>query len=384
MRTNIGSMAYPAYRRFAKFIGLAAFSLWLALVALATVAPFAPGVAVAAPPVLAPVVPGKTLAFPRDHGAHPDFRTEWWYVTGWLQTPQGQPLGFQITFFRSATDHDRANPSRFAPQQLIIAHAALSDPSLGKLLHDQKSAREGFGLAHAKQDDTDVKLDNWRFRRGADGRYRASITARDFSLELELAPQQPPMLQGERGFSRKGPRPQQASYYYSLPQLQVSGSIGRDGKTQAVGGSAWLDHEWSTSVLDENAAGWDWLGANLDDGGALMAFQIRGKDGAKLWAHAALRHADGRITQFGPGLVDFNPQRRWRSPRTDASYPVAQTVVTGPHAWQISPLQDDQELDSRQSTGAVYWEGAVILRRDGHPAGKGYLELTGYVKPLKL
>jgi len=353
---------------------------------------FSSTMAHAAAPLLAPVVPGKTLVFPRDHGAHPDFRTEWWYVTGWLQTPQGKPLGFQITFFRSATDHDRANPSRFAPTQLIIAHAALSDPGLGKLVHDQKSAREGFGLAYAKQPDTDVKIDNWQLRRGQDGRYRASITARDFSLNLELAPTQPPMLQGEHGYSRKGPRPQQASYYYSQPQLQVSGSVSHHAnrgatpgsQAQAVSGSAWLDHEWSTSVLDENAAGWDWLGANLDDGAALMAFQIRGKDGKKLWAHAAWRDAGGRIMQFGPDQINFTPARRWRSPRTDASYPVAQVLTTGPHAWEISPLQDDQELDSRQSTGAVYWEGAVTIRRNGQAAGHGYLELTGYVKPLKL
>ncbi len=357
---------------------LAAATIWSGF------ANFLAAEAFAAPPVLAKVMPGKALVFPRDHGAHPDFRTEWWYATGWLQTPDGKPIGFQITFFRSATDHDRANPSRFAPKQLIIAHAALSDPAQGKLMHDQKSAREGFGLAYAKTGDTDVKIGDWRLQRGDDGRYRAVIAARDFTLDLELAPRQPPMLQGEGGFSRKGPQPQQASYYYSQPQLQVSGSVSRAGRLQKVAGTAWLDHEWSTTVLDENAAGWDWLGANLDDGGALMAFQIRAKDGSKLWAHAALRDADGRITQFGPGQVSFSATRRWRSPRTDAIYPVAQTLVTGPHAWQIAPLQDDQELDSRQSTGAVYWEGAVTLRRDGQPAGRGYLELTGYVKPLKL
>ncbi len=340
--------------------------------------------AFAAPPRLTPVVPGKALAFPRDYGAHPDFRTEWWYVTGWLQTPDNKPLGFQITFFRSATDHDPANPSKFAPKQLIIAHAALSDPALGKLQHDQKSARAGFDLAYAKQGDTDVKVDGWRLVRAQNGQYRATITARDFALTLDLAPGQAVMLQGDQGFSRKGPKPGQASYYYSKPHLQVSGSVTRSGKSQQVDGSAWLDHEWSTSVLDENAAGWDWLGANLDDGSALMAFQIRGKDGAILWAHAALRDAGGRVTRFAPEQVRFIPERRWRSPRTNASYPVAQTVTTGPHTWQLLPLQDDQELDSRQSTGAVYWEGAVTIWREGQPAGRGYLELTGYVKPLKL
>jgi predicted secreted hydrolase len=340
--------------------------------------------AFARPPQLSQVVPDKPLSFPHDFGAHPDFRTEWWYATGWLEMPDKKPIGFQITFFRSATDHDPANPSRFAPKQLIIAHAALSDPRAGKLLHDQRSAREGFGLAYAKQGDTDVKVDGWRLLRNRDGSYSAEIQAGEFNLKLNLTPTQPPMLQGAGGFSRKGPKLQQASYYYSEPQLNVSGTVSREGKPVAVKGTAWLDHEWSTSVLDADAAGWDWTGINLDDGGALMAFQIRSKDGRKLWAHAALRDASGRVKQFSPDEVQFNPVHTWRSPRTNAAYPVAVAIQAGTSTWQLTPLQDDQELDSRQSTGAVYWEGAVSVTRDGKPAGRGYLELTGYVKPLKL
>ncbi|MGV3740682.1 MAG: lipocalin-like domain-containing protein [Burkholderiaceae bacterium] len=340
--------------------------------------------AFAAPPKLSQVILNTPLSFPRDFGAHPDFRTEWWYATGWLEMPDGKPLGFQVTFFRSATDHDPANPSKFAPKQLIIAHAALSDPALGKLLHDQRSAREGFGLAYAKQGDTDVKLDDWRFVRRPDGTYLAEIPGREFTLRLTLSPTQKPMLQGDAGFSRKGPKPEQASYYYSEPHLRVSGTVVREGKTIEVKGNAWLDHEWSTTVLDSDAAGWDWTGINLDDGGALVAFQIRSKDGRKIWSHAALRDATGRVTQFETDAVQFTPSRTWRSPRTGAVYPVAGTLQTGDIAWQLKPLQDDQELDSRQSTGAVYWEGAVTVTRDGKSAGRGYLELTGYVKPLKL
>lgn len=338
----------------------------------------------AAPPQLSTVVPGKPVFLPRDFGAHPDYRTEWWYVTGWLETPDKKPLGFQITFFRSATDHDADNPSRFAPKQLIIAHAALSDPAVGKLLHEQKSAREGFGRAFARVGNTDVKLDTWRLQRGEDGRYRARLPGRDFTLDLVLTPTQEPMLQGENGFSRKGPKPEQASYYYSEPHLKVEGSVSRNGAATPVRGTAWLDHEWSTTVLDPDAAGWDWIGANLDDGSALMLFRIRLKNGGNLWAHAALRDKSGRITHFGPDEVEFIPTRTWRSPRTGASYPVAARVRTGSMTWELTPLQDDQELDSRQSTGSVYWEGAVTIRRNGQPAGRGYLELTGYVKPLKL
>ena len=351
--------------------------LWMLCMALACAG------AIGAPPEFSQVVP-QTLAFPRDFGAHPDFRTEWWYATGWLETPDGKPLGFQVTFFRSATGHDRANPSAFAPRQLIIAHAALSDPAVGRLVHDQRAAREGFGIAWAKEGDTDVKLQDWTFVRGKDGRYSTRVAARDFTLDLTLAPSQPPLLQGEAGLSRKGPRPEQASHYYSQPHLQVEGIVTRNGKPAQVKGLAWLDHEWSTSYLDPAAAGWDWTGINLDDGGALMAFRIRGKDGGTLWAHATLRDAAGQLRQFGTGEVRFHALRTWRSPRTDAAYPVATAIDIGGLRWELNPLQDDQELDSRQSTGAVYWEGAVSVTREGKRRGLGYLEMTGYVNPLKL
>jgi len=338
----------------------------------------------AAKPQFAPVIRTIPLAFPRDFGAHPDFAIEWWYVTGWLETADKKPLGFQVTFFRVATEHDRANPSRFAPNQLIVAHAALSDPAVGKLLHDQKSSREGFGLSYTREGDTDVKLGDWTMVREKNGRYQTSVKGQDFSLNFSLTPTQPPMLQDQQGFSRKGPRPEQASYYYSEPQLQVTGTVTRNGKGTAISGIAWLDHEWSTEYLDPNASGWDWVGANLDDGSALMAFQIRGKDGRAVWTYAGIRDADGRFTLFEPDQVKFEPQRTWRSPHTDATYPVSMRIQSGSTIWLLTPLMDDQELDSRQSTGAVYWEGAVTITRDGKPAGHGYLELTGYFEPLKL
>ncbi len=343
-----------------------------------------PGQVRAEPPRFAQVDPRTTLSFPRDFGAHPDFRTEWWYATGWLQTADGKQLGFQVTFFRSATEHERSNPSKFAPKQLIVAHAALSDPTIGKLQHDQRVARAGFGLAQTSETTTDIKLGTWSMLREVDGRYRVALPARDFSFDLTLTPTQPILLQGSNGYSRKGPKPEQASYYYSEPQLQVSGAISRNGKTIKVNGSAWLDHEWSSTVLDPKAVGWDWVGANLDDGRALMAFRIRGADGSSLWQHATLREKDGRLTQVNGDAIRFTPVRFWRSPRTQAKYPVEVTLEIAQQRWQLRPLQDDQELDSRQSTGAVYWEGAVTLERDGRRDGRGYLEMTGYVKPLKL
>lgn len=333
----------------------------------------------------APVLPGVALQFPRDFGAHPAFKTEWWYATGWLRGADGRELGYQVTFFRSATGQGCDNPSRFAPRDVIIAHAALSDPRQGKLLHDQRSARAGFGLAGAASGDTDLRLDNWRMQRRGDGSYQVDIDAAEFTLALTLTPTQPPLLQGEQGYSRKGPQPAQASYYYSKPQLRTSGTITRRGAApQAVQGVTWLDHEWSSQVLDPAAAGWDWVGLNLADGGALMAFQIRSRQGGKLWAHATWRDASGKITHYSQDQVSFAPQSRWRSPRTQAEYPVATMLTTGPQQWLVTPLQQDQELDARRSSGAVYWEGAVTVSRAGQPAGHGYLELTGYFRPMKL
>lgn len=331
-----------------------------------------------------PVVrPGIALRFPADHGAHPAFRTEWWYVTGRIKGDDGRDLGFQITFFRTTPKVDTANPSRFAPRQILFAHAALSDPKISRLLHGERAARGGFGLAQARVGDADVALRDWRIRRLRDGRFKTTVATRDFALSLVLRPTQPPLPQGEGGYSRKGPRPDQASYYYSLPHLAVTGRITRGGKAQAVRGQAWLDREWSSDYLGGQAVGWDWTGLNLDDGGALMAFRIRGKDGKPIWAGGSLRRADGRITRFAPGEVRFDSFRTWRSPRTGALYPVGQNLTIklpeGVRSWRLDPLFDDQELDARRGGQPVYWEGAVKTR-----GGSGYLELTGYASPLRM
>ena len=337
----------------------------------------------AAPFPYAPVVPGYTVSFPRDFGAHPDYRTEWWYVTGWLTTEAGKPLGFQVTFFRSPLNIDNGNPSAFAPRELIFAHAALSAADYGSLLHEQRAARAGFGLAGASATDTDIWLDDWRLTRSG-GKYRATIGGRELAMQLDLVPSQPLLLQGDRGYSRKGPLAGQASYYYSEPQLAVSGVITRAGKQETVRGAAWLDHEWSTAYLADAAVGWDWTGINLDDGGALMLFLIRGKDGKPVWAGGTRRLPDGSVVTFNADAVSFTPLEHWRSPRTGTDYPVAMRVEAGDVRLDLIPLMKDQELDSRASTGAVYWEGAVEAKRAGKTVGHGYLELTGYFKPLQL
>ena len=333
-------------------------------------------------PTYPSVLRGHALHFPRDHGAHPKFRTEWWYVTGWLQTPEGSPLGFQVTFFRSRPPLDQTNPSRFAPKELLFAHAAVSDPALGKLQDEQRAARAGFGLAEAATSDTNVHIGAWSLQRDPGGIYHALVKGRELVLELALAPTQPLLLQGERGYSRKGPLATQASYYYSQPQLKVSGTLSRHGAQVLVQGTAWLDHEWSSAMLDEQAVGWDWIGINLDDGGALMAFQIRDKAGRKLWAGGTLRRSDGSVTTLPPTSVSFSPRRRWRSPHTGTEYPVSMHIQAADLTLDLVPLMDDQELDSRASTGAIYWEGAVTALHAENRVGRGYLELTGYFQKL--
>lgn len=330
----------------------------------------------------APVLSPRPIRFPDDEGAHPEFRTEWWYITGWLNEA-ATPLGFQITFFRTRPHPDTGNPSRFDPRELIIAHAAVSEPALGRLRHAQRVARAGFGLAGAATGHLDVKLDDWRLST-EDGRHRAAIASRDLALDLRFERTQPPLLQGERGYSRKGPRPQAASYYYSHPHLAVAGSVHLDKRRLPVSGTAWFDHEWSSEYLDPEAAGWDWIGINLADGGALMVFRMRTHDDKQHWAGATLRTATGAQRAFGPEDIRWTPIRRWRSPRTGAHYPIETRVHVGDAHFDIVPLFDDQENDTRLTTGAVYWEGAVTASREGHRLGRGYLELTGYAGRLRV
>ena len=344
--------------------------LWLALLFL-----LSPALAADDFPI---VTPGRNFEFPLDHGAHPTFRTEWWYVTGWLKTAEGRDLGFQVTFFRSRPKGVEDSPSRFTPRQVIFAHAALSDARIGHLLHDQRVARQGFGLAEAAIGNTDLSLDGWSLRREHDGSFTAKIDSGEFSLDLLLTPTQPVLLQGEQGFSRKGPQAAEASYYYSLPHLKVTGSA----KGSQVAGEAWLDREWSSDMLDPKAIGWDWLAVNLEDGGAVTAFQIRDQDGKALWAGGSWRDAAGKLVNLAPGDVLFEPAPAWHSPHTGADYPIECSILLRGKRLITKPLLADQELDSRPAGGPVYWEGAVTV--GGDVLGKGYLELTGYAEKLSL
>jgi predicted secreted hydrolase len=332
-------------------------------------------------------LPAKNLQFPRDHGAHPDLRTEWWYLTGYANTGSSakpQLIGFQITFFRSRIDAAQSLQSRFAAKQLLFAHAAVTDLSKQQHLHDQRIAREGFGIAQAAQETTDVKLRDWSLKRESNGRYTSRITAREFSLDLQFTPTQPLLLQGNNGLSRKGPEEKQASYYYSQPQLDTQGTIALNGRSIPIAaGTAWLDHEWSEEILHPEAVGWDWIGINLLDGGSLTAFQLRRKDGSTLWAGGSLRNATS-TTIFKPSDLEFAGSNTWLSPATGAKYPMQWQITTPTETYTVRSLLNAQEMDSA-STGTVYWEGlAELLNAAGQRIGLGYLEMTGYAGKLQI
>lgn len=340
-----------------------------------------------------PVLP-RALDLARDRGAHPDYRSEWWYLTAQVDVPDGTGsvrIGLQLTFFRLRPALDTDNPSAFAAHQLIVAHAAIADPRRAALLHESRLARAGFGIAQAGEGDTRVGIDHWSLDRDpVTGIYAGRAKGASFTLEIQARPTQPVLLQGQGGYSRKGPpdaagtsgQPA-ASYYYSEPQLALTAQLELDGRRIQGTGRGWLDHEWSSTLLPRGAQGWDWGGFNLEDGSALTFFRIRAAPGAPpVYAYAALRPARGSTRLYAPGELQFTDLRTWTSPATRARYPVALDLLVGGRRLQTRPLMDDQEFDARTSSGLVYWEGASALLENGKVVGHGYLELTGYAGPM--
>jgi predicted secreted hydrolase len=326
------------------------------------------------------------MSFPRDFGAHPARGLEWWYLTGLLGEAGRPPrFGFQLTFFRLRGPAPADHPSRLAARELLIGHAALSDLQTGRHRHDQRISRGLPGAAGALEGDCAVQMRDWQLRREADDRYRASLQAREgWSLALQLQPDGAPLLQGEAGHSRKGPRPEQFSQYYSRPQLATSGELRWEGRRLQLQGLAWLDHEWSDDLLGatagaDAAVGWDWLGLHLQDGSALTLYQLRRADGSRLWAGGSFRPRGQTARNFGPDEIEMSPLRRWRG------YPVEWRLRCPAGEWTLKAWFDAQEVDARRSTGMVYWEGAArLLDGSGQEAGLGYLELTGYAERMRL
>jgi predicted secreted hydrolase len=324
-----------------------------------------------------------TLSLPRDHAAHPEFQTEWWYVTGTLADGVGNPFGFQLTFFRQGLDPSPPNPgaSALRARQVLAGHFAVADIGAGKVLFAQRVRRIAAGLAFVATDDLHVVLDDWEMQRLATGVVSLSAEDRDAGtgIRLELIPEKPLVLHGDRGVSVKGSGPGNASAYVSFTRLTARGTLTLGGRRLVVHGEAWLDHEWGTSQLGPGVVGWDWLGLRLADGREVMLYRLRRADGRPApESGGTLVERDGRTRRLSAADFTLEPESSWTSPRSGARYP-ARLRVRLPLAGldlEVRPEVADAEIDARASTATVYWEGPVAVT--GTVAGQGYVELTGY------
>jgi predicted secreted hydrolase len=326
--------------------------------------------------------------FPRDHGAHPATRTEWWYITGLVDDAMGRRYGFQITFFRQglASGDPEPGSSKLRARQIAAAHLAIAEIDSGEFHHAERLRRSGGGLAGWSKENLDVWLDDWEMR--LDDTNSLMILARDaesgLGLELELEPLKPIVLQGDAGYSQKGPSPGNASAYVSWTRLSTAGRIEIDGKATDVTGNAWFDHEWGSSQLGEGIAGWDWFSLRLSDGRDLMVYQLRRDDGtADPFSSGTVVEADGSSTRLRRAGFDIEPVRWWTSPETGGRYPVRWRVRIPDHGidLEVVGLLPNAELDGSATTGVVYWEGPVTA--SGSHTGEGYVELTGYAGSLE-
>ena len=328
------------------------------------------------------------LDLPRDHGAHPDHRTEWWYVTGLLDGDDGRRYGFQVTFFRQGMAPDEAptGTSNLRARQIAAAHIAVAEIDAGRFHHAERLRRWGGGLAGAATDDLHVWLEDWSMRRGPDG--AVTVDARDpaaaIGLDLELRPTGPLVRHGIDGYSRKGADPGNASAYLSWTRLAVGGRIEVAGATVAVTGTAWFDHEWGSSQLGAGVVGWDWFSLRLADGRDLMVYRLRRDDGSSdPYSSGTLVGPDGGTTRLDRDDVKLSPLEWWTSPATGGRYPVRWRLEVPAHAidLEVEALLPSAELDGRATTGVVYWEGPV--EASGSARGEGYAELTGYAGTLE-
>lgn len=349
---------------------------------------------------------GWTFRFPADHGSHPEFKIEWWYVTGHLSGTNGGQYGFQATFFRRSGPRDGStNMAPDAPffghDELHLAHMALLDVGSGKFIYEERLNRRGWD-ADSDTGNLNVRNGNWSLRwldppvgaasPGASSKRRdmgsmllvGGIRA-ETSWRMALTPAKPLVVFGTNGISRKAVEPTAASHYLTFPRLQVTGELRQGTKTLPVTGEAWMDHEISSSQLGADQAGWDWTCIQLHDGRELMAYRMRRKDGTTD-AHSTLAwiNRDSEVRHFGPDVFRWETERTWKSPRTKAEYPASVRLTapgengTGTTILRIEPLAVDQEL-SGGIGGIPYWEGACrVLDESGKEIGRAFLEMTGY------
>ena len=353
------------------------------------------------------VKPGKIISFPNDHGSHPSFRLEWWYLTGWLND-MSVSYGFQLTFFRLGTKYRLQRNTSFDSSQIIFVHCSISDPNKNGLFTAQKIGRPGIGPVDVKKEDMRLQFEDILFfREEKSDKYFLRMNQREFNLNLTITPpgqfgsRFSPVLNGEKGFSQKGPNKEYASYYYSRPNLRILGDLSLHQKnSRKVSGIGWLDHEWMSELLMDDFIGWDWIGINLIDGSSLMAFKIRKQDGSIGWSDYSfvdksqqkkfIYELNGVFSNHkfrylkNKNEIVWKTRKNWRSPRSGAIYPVEQSIFINKVEYGIIPLMSDQEVDALQSTGNYYWEGAVTMISGKKEIGFGYLELTGYAAPLSI
>ena len=319
----------------------------------------------------------QAFRFPQDHGPHPAYATEWWYLTGNLQSADGRTFGYQFTLFRIGLKPEApVQDSAWRSHQIYMGHVAISDVQSASHHSAQRLARAAAGLAGAQPAPLAVWLGPWSLQgEGAPFPLKLSADAGDFALSLQLqAGDKPMVLQGDQGLSRKSAEPGNASYYYSFTRLPTRGELRIGDRSYAVAGNSWLDREWSSSALAEDQAGWDWFALQLADGRELMFYRLRDKQGmAHPFSSGVLVARDGETRKLTSANIELSPQRFWRAP-DGARYPVAWRLAVPDEGLdlRVEAMFDDQLMDH----AVRYWEGAV--RVSGSHAGKGYLELSGY------
>lgn len=335
-----------------------------------------------------PAREGYQYTFPHDHGAHDAFRTEWWYYTGHLTAPDGHRFGFELTFFRRGVPPSQiqTHPSRWSLDQLYLAHLAITDITSQRFHYEDRISRAAIGKAGAESGQLTVWLDHWRA--AANDAEQHLLTARTsaMALTLTLSPLTPPIIHGERGISKKGPEPDQASHYYSLPRLATTGTITLGTTTYPVTGMSWMDHEFGSADLGREMVGWDWFSMHLGDNRALMLYRLRRADGSSDPASSGtLIFPDGRTQHLAAEDFQVTPLDTWTSPTSKATYP-RRWQITIPSlglSLTLTPLLDNQELRTTRSTQVTYWEGAMDVSgtERGQPlTGQGYVEMTGYAE----
>jgi predicted secreted hydrolase len=334
--------------------------------------------------------PGYRFKFPRDHFSHPDFQTEWWYYTGNVKSAKGRKFGFELTFFRHAVSRDPARTGTWDMQDLYLAHLALSDLDDGKFFHAERTNRSGPGVAGVSESSARIWNGNWQIQWDASGQKLEAIDER-FELHLTLDSTKPPVIHGENGVSQKADGAGHASHYISLTRLETSGAIDLGGKKFEVRGSSWMDHEFFTHQLEANQTGWDWLSLQLADNTELMLLRIRRNDGY-IDPYSAGTYIDtrGKTTHLRASDFTFQPLvEKWTSPVTRATYPIHWRIVVPRLALELEAKTSlaSQELSGKSKFAPNYWEGAMVLSglRNAQPlSGVGYLEMTGYDRPVQL